>query len=205
MVVVALSSVVAVVWARHAALGAVDELRATGPVWADGCRAGDLRVSGCAGALVVWATTAHTEPVFVPLAWATMFFSLVDLDTHSIPTVHVRTLTVVTFALVAGTSPWTGASPSNMAIGAVVATVATKVVEIASRGDLGSGDVALAPIVGLHAGWTAWSGALSALATAFLLSGAVAALGVVTGRLRVRSHVALAPFLFAGTWISVLR
>lgn len=205
MVVVALTSIAIVVAARHAALDTVAELRATGPVWADGRRAADARVSGVAGALVVWASTVHAEPAFASLTWATMFFSLVDLDTHSVPTVHSRTATVVSFVLLAGTSPWTGASPANMVAGAVVATVATKMVEILSRGDLGSGDVALAPLVGLHAGWTAWSGALSALAVAFLLSGIVAAVGVVSGRLRGRSHIPLAPFLFAGTWIAVLR
>lgn len=205
VVVVALTSTVAVVAARRAALDTVAELRATGPVWADGHRAAHVGVSGCAGALVVSASAVHAEPVFALLAWATMFFSLVDLDTHSVPTLHARTATVAAFALLAGTSPWTGASPVNMVGGAAVATVATRVVAVLSRGDLGAGDVTLAPLVGVHAGWMAWSGALVALAVAFVLSGVVAAIGVVTGRLRGRSHIPLAPFLFAGTWIAVLR
>ena len=184
--VVLLCSLCAVVGARQMAVRTVEQLRETGPVWADRNCARDVRVVVSFGVAVVWASTVRAEPSMVVLAWSTMFFALVDLDTHSVPMTHARVATGLAALVAIGATPWTTASFVDMLIGAVVATLAMKALVVLSRGDLGTGDVALAPIVGLHAGWMAWQGALSALAAALVLAGACAFIGVVSGKLRAR-------------------
>lgn len=205
---------VAAVWvARSMAMHSVARLRATGPVWADRDSAGDVRVVACLGAAVVCAGAVRGEPSIVVLAWSTVFFSLVDIDTQSVPTNHARIASIAALIAVVVASRWSGLSPVDAVVGAVVAAIAMKAIGALSRGDLGAGDVALSPIVGIYAGSAAgsasgsatWFGALSALAFALTLAGLVAAVGVVTGRMRARSHLPLVPFLFAGAWIVVLR
>lgn len=80
-----------------------------------------------------------------------------------------------------------------------------KVLDVVSRGDLGAGDVTLAPLIGIHAGWADWTGAVAALAVAFVIAGAVAGAVAVVRRGGRHVHLPLAPFLFVGTWVVVLR
>jgi len=168
-------------------------------------------VSGRWGVAIVLAVVVGaamfslSEPVFVLFAWCTVFFSLVDLDTHAVPLGASRLATIASMVVLVSTSTATGASVVEVCLGGVVALVAVAVVRLCSRGDLGGGDVAVAPLIGMHTAWTAWSGALVALGAGFALAGAFAVMGIATNRLTRRSHIPMVPFLFAGAWVCVLR
>ena len=187
------------------AVRTVPVLRSTGPVWADRNCASNPAVATFLVAAVAAAVALSGQPTWALFAAATVFFSLVDLDTHSIPVVHVRVAAFAGAVLLVTTARWTGASPRDMAAAAAITWIIMKSVEVLSRGDLGGGDVTLAPLLGIHAGWTHWTGAVTALAVSFVLAGAVAAVVIVVCRGGRRAHLPLAPFLFAGAWVAVLR
>ena len=197
--------VVLSIWACARVPHTVASLRDSGPVWADrNLSRHPVVVVACPVVMgaVMWILS---EPVFGLFVWATVRYGLIDLDTHAVPTIEARWVSVVGYPLLVGGTAWTGSSPVDIIVGAMVSTIVVVTVRFASRGDLGAGDVALAPLLGMHAGWFGWTGAMVGLASGFLIAGVFAAVAVSTGRLDRRSHIPMVPFLFAGTWIAVLR
>jgi leader peptidase (prepilin peptidase) / N-methyltransferase len=80
-----------------------------------------------------------------------------------------------------------------------------KTLEVFSRGDLGGGDVRLALLLGLYAGWLSLVHLAIAVVAAFAAAGLFALLLVVLRRAGRRTHIAFGPFLIAGTLFAVLR
>jgi leader peptidase (prepilin peptidase)/N-methyltransferase len=66
------------------------------------------------------------------------------------------------------------------------------------------GDVKLAGVVGLMAGWVSWATALVALILAFLLSAVVSIVLLLTRRANLKSALPFGPFLLGGTIFAVL-
>jgi len=192
-------------WAWVAARRTVEDLRQTGPVWATRNLSGRWTVAALLSVVVGAAMFSISEPVFAVFAWCTVFFSLVDLDTHAVPIAASRLASIASVPLWASASPSTGSSVVDICAGGIAALCLVSAVRLCSRGDLGGGDVAISPLVGMHAAWTGWSGAFVALAAGFVLAGAFVVAGIVTNRLTRRSHIPMVPFLFAGAWIWVLR
>lgn len=183
----------------------VSVLRSTGPMWADrNCTANTAVVTGLV-CVVVIATASSDQPIWLLFAAATVYFSLVDIDTHSVPVFHARLAVVISFMMLTATAQLTGASPREMVAAAAASWLSMKMIEIVSRGGLGAGDVTLAPLIGVHAGWSDWTGAARALALAFVMAGVIAVVIATVRRGGRRTHLPLAPFLFAGAWVVVLR
>ena len=191
--------------AWRAACPTVLALRATGPVWADRHCTSNPAVVTIVVTLVVVAAAASGRPELALFAAATVYFSLVDLDTHSVPVSHARVAAAMGLALLASTARWTDVSPRQMIAAGAITWITMKSIEVLSRGDLGAGDVTLAPLIGIHAGTLQWTDAVRALACAFVMAGIAAAVVALTRRGGRHTHLPLAPFLFAGTWAVVLR
>ena len=197
--------VVLSIWACMRVPHAVASLRVSGPVWAERELSRHPAVVVACPAVMGTVMWILSEPVFGLFVWATIRYGLIDLDTHAVPTVEAWWTGVVGLVLLVGGSPWTGASPTDVVVGAGASTMVLAGVRWMSRGDLGAGDVALAPLLGMHAGWLGWTGAMVGLVAGFVAAGVFSAVAVSTGRLGRRSHVPMVPFLFVGTWIAVLR
>lgn len=140
--------------------------------------------------------------------WSTALLRLllVDIDTHVLPrrTISFSIAWGGTALLVLSIFDDTG-NVWTMFGGAVVMWFLLKILEIVSRGDLGGGDVALAPLLGLFIGWVSFPRILDAFIAAFILGGVFAVLLVTLGRAGRRTFIAFGPFLIVGALIGVLR
>lgn len=67
------------------------------------------------------------------------------------------------------------------------------------------GDVKLAFLLGVFAGYGGWEVAVPAGAGAFLLAGLVAVILLALRRLGRHDHVPFGPFMVAGAWIAIAR
>jgi leader peptidase (prepilin peptidase)/N-methyltransferase len=88
-------------------------------------------------------------------------------------------------------------------VGVLLATVMLLVWRALSRGQLGSGDVAVAPMLGFFLGWVGLDVVVAGLLFAAVLGGVFALLGLLTRRLRRSSMFAFGPFLMLGAMIAV--
>ena len=73
----------------------------------------------------------------------------------------------------------------------------------ATRGAIGMGDVKLAFLLGLFAGYGEWRVAVLAGAGAFLLAGVAALVLVGLRILRSNDHVPFGPFMVLGAWLAI--
>ncbi len=88
---------------------------------------------------------------------------------------------------------------ASSAIGVVVATALIGFLYWIGRGAMGGGDVRLAPVIGLYAGWISVQTVVLAIVTSFLLA-AIFALGLlIVGRANRKDDMPLGPFLACGT------
>lgn len=154
------------------------------------------------------ATTVESDLAvlgFGVFASACITHSLVDIDTHLL----VRQVT--TRACLLGIPPLILAAvvddtPRQLVTalgGVLLATIVLVVWRALSRGQLGSGDVAVAPMLGFFLGWSGIDVVLAGLLIAAVLGGAFAVLGLLTHRLRRQSRFAFGPFLMAGSMIAL--
>ena len=131
---------------------------------------------------------------------------LIDIDTHVLPR---RTTSAATFLgffalMLLSLFDDTG-SAWSMLSGAVVLWVMLKFLQIVSRGDLGGGDVALGPLLGVFVGWLSFERIFVVVLAGFILGG-LFAIGLVTlGRATRRTYIAFGPFLIVGAFVGVLR
>jgi leader peptidase (prepilin peptidase)/N-methyltransferase len=131
---------------------------------------------------------------------------LVDVDTHVLARRTVVTGTVWGMLGLGIASVWDNAgSVGQMLWGAVVMWLVLRILEFISRGDLGSGDVSLGPLLGLFTGWGAIEGVFVAVVAAFFLGGLYAIALVTLGRASRRTFIAFGPFLVLGAFVGVLR
>lgn len=135
----------------------------------------------------------------------TVRISVVDIDTHVIPGGALVLGWFVGLPLFAFTTAFGDGTVRGMALGAGLAWVLLAFVHLLSRGDMGSGDVALGAMLGAHAGWVSWETAVSALFWAIVIGGVTGAGLLATRRVSRRTFVPFGPFLVAGSWIAVLR
>lgn len=131
---------------------------------------------------------------------------LIDIDTHLLPSGIVYRATALTLPLlfVAALNDPAG-SVGGMLVGALIMWCVMKVLEVLSRGDLGGGDVKVSVLLGLYLGWLSLESVVTALVIAFASAGLFALLLLALRRAGRRTHIALGPFLIAGTLFAVLR
>lgn len=127
--------------------------------------------------------------------------SWIDVHTHRLP----RSLSYLTFGvgapllLIAAIVEDDMSHAVNSVIGVVVATALVGVLYLIGRGALGSGDVRLAPVVGLYSGWISVSTVALALVVSFFLAAIFALALLVLGRANRRDEIPFGPFLAMGT------
>lgn len=133
-----------------------------------------------------------------------LFF--IDVDTHVLPrrTVVGATIWGIVGLCVVSLFNSNG-SVVEMMLAASIMWGVLKFLEIISRGDLGAGDVSMAPLLGLFTGWLALEKVFTALVLAFFIGGVYATILMVSKRASRRTFIAFGPFLIAGAFISVLR
>lgn len=160
----------------------------------------------CAG-LLAWRLGWHPAlPAWLYLVAAGVVLAYVDVRVHLLPNAIVLpsypiVLVLLGFgALVSGA--W-GALLRAAICGAVLWVLFTVIVLIYPAG-MGFGDVKLAGLLGLGAGWFSVASVVLGLVLSFCLGGLVSLLLVLTRRAGRRSAVPFGPFLLAGFLVAAL-
>lgn len=152
---------------------------------------------------------ADTPAAILPYSVLMVFLVLlswIDLRTHRLPREIIRVGIVVggvglTAAALVIDEPeriWMMVLGAGLALG-IMWSIAK-----ASRGQLGDGDVRLAPLLGLQLGWLNPGIVVPGLFFGFVLGAVVAVVLLVTGHADRRSSVPFGPFLAAGTVLAIL-
>ncbi|MEK7410624.1 MAG: A24 family peptidase, partial [Actinomycetota bacterium] len=127
--------------------------------------------------------------------------SWIDARTHRIP----RNLSYTTFGIgapllvIAAITENDMSHVVNAVIGAVVATGLVGFLYLIGRGAMGSGDVRLAPVIGLYTGWISVGTVVLALVVSFFLAAMFAVVLLITRRASRSDQMPLGPFLAWGT------
>lgn len=97
-----------------------------------------------------------------------------------------------------------GSSFARAVFCGLILTAAYLVLGIASRGQLGGGDVKLAGLIGLSLGWMSWQTMITGACLGFVLA-AVAGLALLAaGRASRRSLISFGPFMLGGAFLALL-
>jgi len=167
------------------------------------------------GLAAVWAVLAWhlggraggvALPAYLLLAVSGAALLRIDLDVHRLP----EGLTLPTAAAAAGlllvaaalAADWAALGRGLLAAGATF--LALGLLTWISGGMFGFGDVVLGTTLGLALGYLDGRAAVWGPAYAFLLSGLVSFVGLITRRLGLKSSVAFGPYLLAGALLAVL-
>jgi len=71
-------------------------------------------------------------------------------------------------------------------------------------GGLGFGDVKLAGVLGLLLGWLSWGTVIVSVLGAFVISGLVALILLVTRRVSRSTSIAFGPYMILGAWVALM-
>jgi leader peptidase (prepilin peptidase)/N-methyltransferase len=137
----------------------------------------------------------------------TVTLSFVDLRSYRLPNRVLLPGTVVGLFLLAGGALPDGRIddlPEALATG-LGYSVALLIPALLTRGAIGMGDVKLAFLLGLFAGYHGWETAVPAMAGAFLLAGAVGVLLLALRRITRHDYLPFGPFMVAGAWLAIAR
>jgi leader peptidase (prepilin peptidase)/N-methyltransferase len=131
--------------------------------------------------------------------------ALIDLDVHRLPNVIVLPAYLVGAALFGTAALLTGTWQPLVtgALGALALGGFYLVLALVRPGGMGMGDVKLAGVIGLYAGWLGVPELLVATIAAALLGGLAGVGMLIAGRGR-RAALAFGPWLLAGAWIGIL-
>jgi leader peptidase (prepilin peptidase)/N-methyltransferase len=135
-----------------------------------------------------------------------LLLALIDIDTHLLPRriVHGATALAIPLLILAALNNTDG-EILGMFIGAIAMRVFLRVLQVLSRGDMGSGDVTLGGFLGLFLGWNSFEAVLLGLLVAFLTAGVFALLAVLLRKAGRNTRFAFGPFLIVGALVAVLR
>ena len=160
---------------------------------------------------IAWAGTVGLVGVQWTLAsffWmvtVTVALSFVDLRSYRLPNRVLVPGTVVGLVLLSGGALLDGRIadvPEALASG-LGYSVALLIPALATRGAIGMGDVKLAFLLGLFAGYGGWATTVAALVSAFLLAGAVGVVLLALRRITRHDHLPFGPFMVAGAWLAI--
>lgn len=127
--------------------------------------------------------------------------SWIDAHTHRLP----RNLSYSTFGagvpllIIAAMAADDLSRLVSSVIGVVVATGLIGFLYLIGRGAMGTGDIRLAPVIGLYTGWISVGTVVLALGASFFLAAIFALVLLVLGRANRRDEIPLGPFLAFGT------
>lgn len=142
---------------------------------------------------------------YLYFAAVSLALALIDLDTRRLPNSLVVPSYVVGLVAFGAASALTGTwtALATAVLGAVVLGAFYLVLALVRPGGMGMGDVKVAALVGLFAGWLGLPSLLVATIATGLLGGVVAIAMLLAGRGR-GSAIAFGPWLFAGAWVGIL-
>lgn len=157
-------------------------------------------------AIVAWQ---GLDPVAVPLlilACASISLAIIDFDTMRLPDAITGPATAAIaaslIAISAATGTWDALGRGTLA--GAAATVAYGALWAVSGGRaIGFGDVKIAFMLGLMAGWFSWPSAIVAVASGWLVGGIASGIALATRRIGPRSHIPFGPALIVGAWIGI--
>lgn len=143
---------------------------------------------------------------FAGLALSCALLAAIDLATFRLPDVvtgptYVFLLITLT-AVAAITGEWTRLG--RAALGGLALLLLYFVLAFVNPSGLGLGDVKLAGILGAFLGWLGWSHVMSGTLAAFLLSGLVAMVLLLTRRATLKTDFPFGPWMIAGATIGVV-
>lgn len=163
-------------------------------------------VTSAAWAGAVWLVGSRwTLAAYLWMVAVTVVLSFIDLRSYRLPNRVLVPGTVVGAVLLAGGALLDGRIgdiPEALLTG-LVYSVTLLVPALVTRGAIGMGDVKLAFLLGLFAGYQGWEATVAALAGAFLLAGAVGVLLLVLRRITRHDHLPFGPFMVAGAWFAI--
>lgn len=162
---------------------------------------------------IAWAGTVGLVGVqwtlasFLWMVTVTVALSFVDLRSYRLPNRVLVPGTMVGLLLLSGGALLDGriADVPEALASALGYSVALLIPALATRGAIGMGDVKLAFLLGLFAGYSGWATAVAALVAAFLLAGAVGVLLLALRRITRHDHLPFGPFMVAGAWLAIFR
>ncbi|MGH3728426.1 MAG: prepilin peptidase [Micromonosporaceae bacterium] len=164
-------------------------------------------VSGVACAGMGWRFGMAWELVpYLGLALLGVLLGAIDLAVLRLPDVLVKPGFVVATGLLAAGALIDSAWWSLLWAGLAAAVLAGMylILAILPGGALGYGDVKLAGLLGLYAGWLGWGEVLATAVLPFVLNGAVVIVLLILRRVSRTTLVPLGPAMLAGTWLAVV-
>jgi len=143
---------------------------------------------------------------FAVLIAYSLQLALVDIDTHLLPRRTVWRAVAMGMPLLA-LAAFVDASGSllGMFLGALVLWCSLRILQILSRGDLGSGDVRLGVLLGMYLGWVSYEAIALGLLVGFVSAGIFSLLAIASRRATRTTNIPFGPFLLAGALFAVLR
>jgi len=135
------------------------------------------------------------------LAFGLLTASWIDVHTHRLP----RNLSYLTFLagvpllVVAAITEDDMSHVVNSMIGVVVATGLVGLLYLIGRGAMGTGDIRLAPVIGMYTGWISVGTVALALVASFAFAAIFALALLILRRANRRDEIPLGPFLACGT------
>jgi leader peptidase (prepilin peptidase)/N-methyltransferase len=149
------------------------------------------------------------HPLLVPFllaAGSTAALAVIDQRTHRLPNRLVLPSIAAVGPLVVAASLVAG--EPDRALGAVLGGAGLfalyLALALASRGQLGMGDVKLAALLGLLLGALPWPAWPLGLLAGFVLGALAAVVGLALRRTTLRSPIAFGPSMIVGAWLAVL-
>ena len=156
------------------------------------------------GALAHWSLL----PGYLYLGVVGAALTFVDLDVHRLPDLIVLPSYPIGFVLLLVPTVVTGQWGwlLRAVLAALVLFVVYLVLALVSPGGggLGFGDVKLAGVLGLLLGWLSWGTVIVSVLGAFVISGLVALILLVTRRVSRSTSIAFGPYMILGAWMALM-
>ena len=150
--------------------------------------------------LSVWAV-----PVYAYFVWLAIVLSVIDFRELRLPNKYVYpAYGVVGVGLIVPAAIDNLWPPFEAALlCGFVGLVLFLILHLVYPAGLGMGDVKLAGVIGLLAGWVSWATALVSLMLAFFLSAAVSIVLLVLRRATLKSALPFGPFMLGGALLAI--
>lgn len=201
-------------WAAKSAAESVRQLRKRGETFGE-AHVTDYELTphlaAAVNGILGLALIVRFDLGFVAASFAVLFafgtqLALIDVDTHLLPRdiVFTACLCAVPLLVLSARVDSRG-SIIRMMVGALLMWGGMRLLQLASKGDLGSGDVRLGGLLGMHLGWISYGTLLVALVMASVIAGVYALTTVAGGRADRSTRFAFGPFLIVGAMLAVLR
>jgi len=148
----------------------------------------------------IWAL-----PVYTYFLWLSIVLSVVDFRELRLPNKYVypayplKVIGLFVPALIS--NHWDSLAQAGVC--GLVGLALFMLLHAVYPAGLGMGDVKLAGIVGMMAGWVSWGTALFALMLAFFLSAIVSVVLLATRKATLKSALPFGPFMLGGTILAV--